>query len=388
MKRLKQLPTSLIFILILVLALGIAFIIIKTAPKPERKIVPIKERLVEVIDLERSDSRPSWLAGGEVTAAQQVAFSSQVNGRVANIDASAIPGAFLSRGSHLAQLDSQDFQLQLIQKEASVTQAQADLDVELGQGRVALQDFNTSHKSRRLSNKKSSEQDKALILREPQKKSKQAALLKAQAERDTAQLNLQRTQLTMPFNGQIISRSLSIGSQVTAASVLFNIANSDEYWLQVKVAKQYLPFLDKQTNVLVGQSGWPLKEGKTIWHKAKILHVLPQVDMADRQAKLLIAIKNPLALQPNILLGDYVDVQLFGHVISNAYEIPSQYLIDEDSVWVVNDKKLYKRKLNIAYQGREKVWVDSGFHAGDQLLISKLGTITEGTPVRFNVGVK
>ncbi len=384
MNRLKKLPNSLIFILILVLALGIAYIIIQTAPKPERKITPIKERLVEVIDLKRSDSRPSWLAGGEVTAAQQVALSSQVNGRVDHIDAAAIPGAFLSRGSKLAQLDPQDFQFQLIQKESSVIQAQADLDIELGQGRVAQQDFNTSQKSRR----KPSEQDKALILREPQKKSKQAALLKAQTERDNAQLNLQRTQIRMPFDGQIISRSLSIGSQVTTGSVLFNIASSEEYWLEVKVAKQYLPFLDKEMDVLIGQPAWPLKDGKATWHKAKILHVLPQVDTVDRQAKLLISIKDPLALTPGILMGDYVDVRLFGREILNAYEISSQYLIDENSVWVVNDKKLYKRQLNVTYQGREHVWVNSGFQAGDQLLVSKLGTITEGTPVRFNDGVK
>jgi RND family efflux transporter MFP subunit len=384
MKRLKQLPNSLIIVLILALALIIAFVIIKTAPKPERKITAVKERLVEVIELTRSESRPSWLAAGEVSAAQQVALSSRVNGTVVNIDRLAIPGALLPKGAQLAQLDPKDFQLQLIQKEAAVIQAQAELDIELGQGRVALQDYNRSQTSSRAT---SNLRDKALMLREPQQKSKQAAQLRAQADLDGATLDLQRTQLKMPFNGQIISRSLSLGSQVNTSTVLFTIASSAEYWLEVKVAKQLLPFLDQKQEVLIGQSSWPLQEGKEVWHKAKILHVLPQVDVADRQAKLLVAIEKPLGLQPRILIGDYLDVRLFANTLPNSYKISSQYLVDDDSVWVVNQQKLYKRTLDVIFHGREFVWVNSGFEAGDALLTSKLGTITEGTPVRFRAEV-
>jgi RND family efflux transporter MFP subunit len=384
MKRLKPLPNSLIIVLILAFAIVIAFTIIKTAPKPERTITPVKERLVEVIELVRSESRPSWLAGGEVSASQQVDLNSRVSGRVVDVDALAIPGAYLSKGTQLAKLDPVDFQLQLIQKEAAVIQAQAELDIESGQGRVALQDYNRSKNSRAASNPR----DKALMLREPQQKSKQAALIRAKSDFDSAQLNLERTQIKMPFNGQVMSRSISIGSQINASTVLYTIANSEEYWLEVKVSKQLLPFLDLEQEVLIGQSSWALKEGKSVWHNAKILHVLPGVDVADRQAKLLIAIENPLALQPSILIGDYVDVRLFANTLPNSYKISSQYLVGGDSVWVVNEQKLYQRTLNILFQGREFVWIDSGFEEGDALLISKLGTITEGTPVRFRAGVK
>jgi RND family efflux transporter MFP subunit len=318
-----------------------------------------------------------------VSASQQVDLSSRISGRVVEVDALAIPGAYLPKGTQLAKLDPVDFQLQLIQKEAAVIQAQAELDIESGQGRVALQDYNRSKNSRTASNPR----DKALMLREPQKKSKQAALLRAKADFDSAQLNLERTQIKMPFNGQVMSRSLSIGSQVNTSTVLYTIANSAEYWLEVKIAKPLLTFLDLQQEVLIGQSNWPLQEGKAVWHKAKILHVLPEVDIADRQAKLLIAIDKPLVLQPSILIGDNVDVRMFAKTLPNSYKISSQYLVG-DSVWVVNEKKLYKRTLDILFKGREFVWIDSGFEEGDALLTSKLGTITEGTPVRFSAGVK
>lgn len=380
----QRLPNSLKIILILMLALLIANIIIKTAPKPERKLDAIKERLVEVQDLQRSSSRPQLIAGAEVKPSQQLALTSQVSGILAVINPQAVPGAILAKGDELARLDEQDFKLQVIQKQAAVTQAQADLDIELGQGRVAQKDFSISQKNARgQAGAQISTQDKALILRQPQQKAKQAALDKAKADLAMAELNLERSRLTMPFNGQIISRSVSVGAQVNANSSLFSITNSDEYWLEVKVAKQFLPLLDMQHDVLLSQPSWPLQQGKKVWHKGKILHALPQVDANDRQAKVLIAISQPMQLQPNILLGDYLDVQLFSRLLTDSYKIESQYLLDNDSIWVVNDNTLYKRQLDIIFQGREFDWASAGIEAGDQLLTSKLGTITQGTKVRF-----
>lgn len=400
MNRLKQLlsqaysklPNSVIVLLIIVAAFSIAYVIISTAPKPERKEALVKERLVEVVALKRIDSRPTWFAGGEVKASQQVALSSEVNGRIISLHPQAIPGAFLAKGAKLAQLDTQDFQLALTQAQAAVTQAQADLDIELGQGRSAALDYKNSLESRSASRSQTtrsfSEQDKALMLREPQKKAKQAALARAQAELNQAKINLKRTAITMPFDGQILSRQVSMGSQVSTNSPLFEIASSEEYWLEVKVSKPLLAYLDQDAAVMVGQKNWPVIDGQSSWHNAKLLHVLPQVDVADRQAKLLIAIHKPLTLTPNILIGDYLDVRLSAKQFINSYKISSQYFVDEDSVWVVNDNKLYKRKLNILFKGREYVWADSGFKKGDLLLTSKIGTVTEGTPVRFKAEVQ
>lgn len=380
----QRLPNSLKILLILLLAFLVANIIIKTAPKPERKAETIKERLAEVQDLQRSSSRPELTAGAEVKPSQQLSLTSQVSGTLAVINPQAVPGAMLVKGTVLAHLDEQDFKLQVIQKQAAVIQAQAELDIELGQGRVALKDYKISQKNARANTANQiSDQDKALILRQPQQKAKHAALDKAKADLAMAKLNLERSRLKMPFNGQIISRNVSVGAQVNANSSLFTITNSDEYWLEVKVAKQFLPLLDMQHEVLLNQPSWPLQQGEKVWHQGKILHALPQVDASDRQAKVLVVISKPMQLQPNILLGEYLDVRLFSQPLINSYKIESQYVLDNDSIWVVNDHTLYKRKLDIIYQGREFIWASGGIEAGDQLLTSKLGTITPGTKVRF-----
>ncbi len=386
MDKLKQLPHSLLIVLIVTAAIAIAAVIINTAPKPERKVKPPVSRLVEVMEIEKSQQRPSWIAGGEVSASQRISLTSQVAGNLIKLNPLAIPGAVFPSGTFLAQVDPQDFKLQVIQKEAAVIQAKADVAIEQGQGRLAKQEYDLSqgkNNNRRFSGKTLSQQDRDLILRKPQILAKQAVLKKAQAELELAQLNLQRSTITMPFNGQLISRGISTGSQLVNNTELFDIASSDTYWLQVKVAKQFYPWLDTQADVAVSHPSWPLEEGQRIWRKAVILHQLAEVDSSDRQAKVLIGIETPLAIEPGILLGDYLDVRLQGKELADSFVIASKFLIDEQFVWVVNDNTLFKRKLNITYQGRENIWVQSGFVTGDKLLLSNLGVVTEGTPVRL-----
>jgi len=119
MNKLKQLPNSLLIVLIVAAAVAIATVIMLTAPTPERKAKAAVSRLVEVMDIKKSQQRPSWMAGGEVSASQRVSLTSQVTGNLISLNPLAIPGAVLDAGTSLAQIDPQDFELQIIQKEAA-----------------------------------------------------------------------------------------------------------------------------------------------------------------------------------------------------------------------------------------------------------------------------
>ncbi|MBL4796963.1 MAG: efflux RND transporter periplasmic adaptor subunit [Oleispira sp.] len=377
---------------------AIAFIIYITAPKPQRNTETKPARLVETISLKRSSERPQWTGGGEISAAQRVQLSAQVAGRIEKVAAAAIPGAELEQGQLLASIEKMDFQLQVQQQQAAVIQAQATLDLEKGQALLAKEEYQLAvlqMKARRgsinpLSLKETTVADaetaidSSLVLREPQIAAAEAGLKTAQANLALMELYLQRTQIKMPFKGQIISRSANTGSQVSTSNMLFDVVATDEFWLQVKVSQQFLPLLDISQPVII-------KQGK-YRRQAEILHSLIEVDARDRQAKVLISIKNPLDYKLNttngnelgrLLLGSYVDCILFAKPLNDVYVIENRYIKEGGYVWVVKDNKLYKRDLNIAYQGRDKSWVESGFMAGDLLLTSNLGVVTEGTPVRL-----
>lgn len=368
-------------LLIGILLIGgiIATMIYTTAPKPQRGEEKKQVRLVEITELKRMTSRPEWLGGGEVAAAQRVQLSAQVAGKISQVKQEAIPGATLAKNHKIATIEKQDYILQVQQQQAAVIQAQATLDLEKGQGQLAKEEYELA-KSQLDTVLKNND----LVLRKPQIAAAKAGLKTAQANLKLAQLKLNRTDIRMPFNGQIITRSINSGSQVNTNSILFDLVATDEFWLQVKVPQQFLAMLDLTKPVLIN-SGINQRE-------ADILHSLIEVDAIDRQAKVLISIKNPLDIDSDsnvgnstLLIGSYIDCLLFAKTIPDAYVIENKYIKDDGSIWVVNDSKLFKRTPKVLYQSREKTWIESGFEQGDSLLNSSLGVVTEGTPVRISV---
>ena len=359
------------FLLLFILLIGliIAAVIYKTAPKPQRGEEVKQVRLVEILELKRVTLRPQWQGGGEVSAAQRVQLSAQVAGRIEQLETHAVPGAILAEDQRLASIEQHDYQLQVQQQQAAVIQAQASLDLEKGQAQLAKEEYDLAKGQLKTELK-----NNALVLRKPQIAAAEAGLKTAQVNLALAKLKLERTDIRMPFKGQIISRSINNGSQVNSGSMLFDVVSTDEFWLQVKVPQQFLSILDRSKPVVI-TSGNHQRE-------AEVLHSLVEVDAKDRQAKILISIKNPDSSA--LLIGSYVDVLLFADTIENAFVIENKYLKDDGKVWVVNDNKLFKRSPKVIYQSRDKTWIESGFMAGDSLLNSNLGVVTEGTPVRIS----
>ena len=359
------------FLLLFILLIGliIAAVIYKTAPKPKRGEEIKQVRLVETLELQRTTLRPQWQGGGEVSAAQRVQLSAQVAGRIEQLEPHAVPGAILAKDQSLATIEQQDYQLQVQQQQAAVIQAQATLDLEKGQAQLAKEEYDLAKGQLQTELK-----NNALVLRKPQIAAAEAGLKTAQVNLALAKLKLERTDIRMPFKGQIISRSINNGSQVNSGSMLFDVVSMDEFWLQVKVPQQFLSILDRSKPVVI-TSGNHQRE-------AEVLHSLVEVDAKDRQAKILISIKNPDSSA--LLIGSYVDVLLFADTIENAFVIENKYLKDDGKVWVVNDNILFKRSPKVIYQSRDKTWIENGFMPGDRLLNSNLGVVTEGTPVRIS----
>ena len=371
----KQAGKVWLVLLVLILGGAAAWVVLKTAPVPTRVKPDVQARLVEVQPPGSGDVRPVWQAGGQVMAAEQVSLQAQVSGRVVAVAAEAVPGATLKAGAALLTIEPRDYDLILQQREAALVQAQASLDIEQGASALAADEY-------QLAARQLAASDRALVLREPQIASAKAALLNARAAVNQARLNLSRTRVTMPFNGQIQSRGVATGSQVGNSATLFELVNTDEFWVEVKVPRGFLPWLDPEAPVLLHHPGWG---GQT--REARILNLLPGVDSNDRQARLMVAVRDPLSLnhpaEPVLLLNDFVSVELQGKPIRNSVTVPLQQMNDDGSLWVVNNNKMILRKPEVLYQGRTLAWVGSGLQPGDQLLVNRLDSVTAGMPVRL-----
>ena len=69
------------------------------------------------------------------------------------------------------------------------------------------------------------------MLREPQIESLRAKLNAAEASVQRARIDLERTEIFAPFNGQILDRSAELGSQISAGDELARLVGTETYWV-------------------------------------------------------------------------------------------------------------------------------------------------------------
>lgn len=360
---------------VLLLGGGLAKVLIDTAPKPGKKVAEKVTPLVEVSALVAGDVRPSWQTGGNVDAKPSVKLMAQVTGQVVSINDQAAPGAWLKKGALLGKIDDANYRLIVAQKQAALIQAQSNLAVEMGQVKDAENNY-------KLSGLQLNKTAKSLALRDPQLAASKAALEIAKADLAKAKLDLDLTQLRMPFDGHVMSMNLTQGSFVSAGSQVFELVDSSEFWLQVKVPQTFANVLDITQSVVIKKAQWGDQT-----RKARIKHILPSVDASDRQMRVLIAIENPLGdafPQSAVRYNDYVDVTLIGRTLENVYELSNDALNNENKLWVVNSQdQLQLRDVTVVYKGRYHLWATVDAQQGDQALVTRLQIAAPNMPVRI-----
>lgn len=360
---------------ILALGLGLAITLVKTAPKPQKKIQKEVAPLVEIRSIESANTRATWLAGAAVNAKASVNLVAQVSGQVVAINSQVLPGAFVKKGTVLAEIDDRNYRLVVDQKQAALIQAQSNLDVELGQVQNARADY-------KLSGMQLKQDAKALALREPQLAAAKAAVAMASADLKKAQLDLTRTRLTMPFDGFVMSQVINEGAFVNTSTTAFTLINSEEFWFEVRVPESFVSILDKEHPVEIRKHS--MAESRT----GKILSVLPQVNENDRQVRVLISIPNPLNGMSEgsvIRYNDYVEATLFAIPFENALRVKTDQLNGQAALWVVDQSRsLRQRRVDVLYKGREYSWVKIDTQLGDQMLLSALPSKFDGMAVRLD----
>ncbi|BFM15915.1 efflux RND transporter periplasmic adaptor subunit [Maricurvus nonylphenolicus] len=373
----KPLLSRLLPVGILLLGIAIAFAVMKSSPRPKGKPPMDIKPMVDITVISPGSHRPQWVAGGTVRAAEQLSLQAQVSGEIIALNANATPGALLNKGEWLAQIDQSDFQLSVDTQKALLIQAESDLALERGQQLLAREEFE-------LAGSNLSPEDKSLVLREPQIAAAQAQTEKVKADLAKAELDLQRARITMPFDGQLIDRHISRGSQVNTNAPLYDVVNTERFWLEVKVPRQFIRWLDKDSLAQIRQpNAWQANE----YRQAKVLNIRPDVDSSDRQVKVILEIDDPLGLknpgQPQLLVNDFVEVTLYGEPQENTFALSPAWIYNHDSIWWVDSKnELQNFQLDIIFSGRNEILVKGMPEAGSRIVTNRMDFAAPGLAVK------
>ena len=384
--RAGPLKTAFVSVLIVVAGIALIWLIFKTEPTATRKDAARETAmLVDVKTVQRGEYRPVIKAMGRVIPAREVNLSARVSGQVVAQAENFTPGRRVSEGAELLRLDPADYDIALAQSRSELQQALADLELEKGQQAVARQEFELLGESIPVENQ-------ALILREPQLQQARARVAAARAAVRKAELDLSRTRVRAPFPAQVLSRDVTEGSEVSAGTSLGRLVATDRYWLEATVPMASLQWIDFGPGP--GTSGaavtlhhdnvWP--ENQT--RQGRLAQLVGELDDNARMARVLITVDDPLALaeakgQPPLILGSFLTVEIQARPLANVVRLDRDLVRRENTVWVMEDRKLAIRQVELAFQDQHWAYVESGLEDGDQVITNNLSSVVKGARLRL-----
>jgi len=378
--------TLLISLLILAASAVITTFVFFTEPEAQREGATKKTAmLVDVVQVERGDYRPTVVATGTVQAAKDITLSPRVSGEIISISPNFTPGAFVKQGQVLFQIDPADYRNTLKLRESDLQLAKADLRVEMGRQDVAKKDYE-------LIGDELSQENKELVLRKPQLESAKANVAAAEAAVQQARLALQRTTVKAPFDAHIISRNTNVGSQVAPGDNLGRLVGMEEYWVvaNVPVAKVgWLSFSEEGNEgsdvKVVNDNIWPSNQ----YRKGRLFRLVGALDNQTRLARVLVSVSDPLArinksdTIPRLMIGTFVEAHIEARVLKDVVRLSRDYLRKENTVWVMEEGKLKIKKIDILFQDADYAYLKGGLADDAMVVTTNLSTVVEGSGLRL-----
>ena len=246
---------------------------------------------------------------GEVVPRVAVDVVPQVAGQVVKVHPSLVAGGFFRAGDALVVIDPRDYELALERAQASVARAQVSLQREQAEAVVAREEWDELHPG---------EEAPGLVVREPQIRQAEAELAAANADLAAARLNLERTHVSLPFDGVVVSESVDVGQFVGSANRLARVYGTDFVDVRVPLESRELAWFDipSRGGGVGSRAQVSLSFGGTrsTW-EGRVTRMEAQVDQASRMVHVVIEVKDPYdtsANRPALLPGTFVDVEILG----------------------------------------------------------------------------
>ena len=363
---------------IVALGFGVYGLLQAMKPEPEKKDEPPRALSVFVQPVTRSDVPLKVTTQGEVRARTEVDIVAQVAGRVVEVSAEFVEGGVVEPGVPLIVVEPTDYEFVVLQAEARVAEAevrvlQADADANVA--RYQLRDAKGASD---------------LALKKPQVAEAQASLKAAMADLQQARTNLERTRITLPFHGRVISTSVDIGQYVTPGTPIGRAFGHD-------VVEIRLPLNDSQLASLGLPIGFVAAEGEGLavdvtarvagreqqW-MGELRRLDAAVDPGSRMIFGIAEVRNPYSTGVSdfgmpLAVGLFVNAEISGREIQDAYIIPRHALRAGDQVYVVNGQgRLEIRSVDVTYSSSDEAVIGSGLEVGDQVIVSSIRNPIEG----------
>ena len=311
---------------------------------------------------------------GRLEAIEVVAIRPRVSGYITAVNFK--PGAEVKKGEVLFVIDPRPYQAEADRTKAVAAAAQARADL----ARLELQ------RAERLL------ADKAIAQREFDERSAgqkelDASVRAAQAEHETARLNLAYTRVTSPIDGRVSKAEITLGNLVDATAVLTSVVSLERIYASFDGDESTYLRVSRRTNAgqpvdvkvgLAGEEGFP--------HSGKLEFVDNQLDSRSGSVRMRATLANTdRALAP----GLFARVQIAGGAPTPQILIVDRAInTDQDRkfVYVVDkDGKAEYRSVKLGPLDDGLRIVREGLKPGEKIVVNGLQRVRPGAPIAAQV---
>ena len=293
---------------------------------------------------------------GEVRPLESTMISAQVSGEVLTWHSNFVPGGLVLRGDTLFTIEPDTYEAALLQAEADLSLASANLIEEQARAEVAEREAKGSKVS-------------DLYLRKPQMLSVQASVKSAQARLKIAQRDIDNCAIKAPYDALVISRDLGIGQYVNQGSQVGELYNIESAEISFPIAgfdKEFLPNDITQQIATVSTKGH-----NAIVRKGKVTRDLGIIDQATRMSQLVVRVEDPYSLKsslPPLKFGHYVEVSFAGKTLNQVYRLP-QELVNNRVIWLLDEEQqMQPQRVEILREEGAYFLISKGLQNQDKLV--------------------
>ncbi len=316
-------------------------------PRKVREIVP-----------EVREERPSVALVGEIRAFDSVRISSEVAGRVEQVDVEV--GDRVVKGQALVSVAPRTFELRLRQAEARIQAAKADLELA----------------RRELARKQDLVSDKTI----PQAAFDQAqarhdlaaaALLEAVAIRDLAQHDFEVSVIRAPADGAVTGRSVVAGQWADVGGGLLEMAIGSKVKIVARVPSHWV-------GALQGLDGFDFSiDPRQPLRRAKLYSIDPVVQEASRSFE-VVGTAPADGLKP----GMFANVTLEAPDVVQSLWLPVSAILTSDTpkVYLAQDGRIAVKRIQTGLRDDGMIEVVSGLEEGERV-ISDVAGLSRDLPV-------
>lgn len=368
-------------ILFLACALSLAGIFYSLKPEAAETEVEQAITRVEVTLAQPETINLAVRSQGTVLPKTESTLSSEVTGRILYTSENFAAGASFRAGEILLKIDPADYKAALATRRAELANAELQLAQEEALAEQALADWESI----------GSGQPSALVLRKPQLKQASAQIESAKAALRKAERDLERTSIKAPFDGKVLQKSVDLGQIVSAnpPTAVAQIYATDLAEIRLPITMRERRFLEDPTRstkrVHLFTDGPEEPEVRI----GTLKRFEGSIDTSTRLLYAVAEVEDPFQTDAQtggapLLRGLFVDAEIEGRSIDQAYSIPQYALRGSDTVYIYNPNgSLETRQVTVIKSDSQRAIITEGLQAGDQIVTSGIAYYVEGMPAEI-----